>query len=87
VREALLGLSNVYYFTVLGLVALGLPLWASRREPGRVLLISLVGYWTLIHLAFFADPRFHAPIMPIAALLAALPLAALLSDREREGPD
>jgi 4-amino-4-deoxy-L-arabinose transferase-like glycosyltransferase len=80
VREALLSLSNVYYFAVLGLVVLGIPLWASRRDPGRLLLISLLAYWTLIHLVFFADPRFHAPILPIAALLAALPLATLWSD-------
>ena len=84
-REALLSLSNVYYFAVLGLAVLGLPLWASRRDPGRLLLVSLVAYWTCIHLVFFADPRFHAPIMPVAALLAALPLATLWSNgREAE---
>jgi hypothetical protein len=62
----------VYYFTVLALVALGIRRWFSLREPGRVLLISLVAYWTLIHLVFFGDARFHTPIMPIVALLAAL---------------
>ena len=80
-REALLALSNVYYFAVLSFVALGARLWLSKREPGRVLLISLVAYWTLVHLAFFANPRFHAPIMPVAALLAAPALVALWSRR------
>lgn len=80
-REALLALSNVYYFAMLGFVALGARLWLSKREPGRVLLISLVAYWTLVHMAFFADPRFHAPIMPVAALLAAPALVALWSRR------
>jgi len=62
---------------VLGLLLFGVPLWFSIREPGRVLLLSLLLYWTGIHLVFFGDPRFHAPVMPIVALLAALPLAAL----------
>jgi len=82
-REGLLGLSNVYYFSVLSLLALGIPFWFSLRDPGRLLLISLIAYWTLVHLIFFGDPRFHAPIMPLAALLAALPLAALLARRRR----
>lgn len=76
-RDALLAMSNVYYFAVLGLLLLGAPFWFSFRNPGRVLLVSLILYWTLIHLVFFANPRFHAPVMPVAALLAALPLAAL----------
>lgn len=80
-REGLLTLSNVYYFSVLSLVLLGVPLWFSLRQPGRVLIISLIGYWTLVHLVFFGDPRFHAPIMPLAALLAGLSWAALWSGR------
>ncbi len=82
-REALLALSNVYYFAVLSFTALGalLWLWLSKRDPGYVLLISLIAYWTLVHLAFFADPRFHAPIMPVAALLAASALVTLWSRR------
>jgi hypothetical protein len=65
-------LSNVYYFTVLALLALGVRRWFSLREPAKVLLLSLVLYWTLIHLAFFGDPRFHAPILPVIALLVAI---------------
>lgn len=80
-REGLLTLSNVYYFAVLGFLLLGVPLWFSLRDPGRLLLISLIVYWTVIHLVFFGDPRFHAPIMPLVALLAALPWVALWSGR------
>ncbi len=72
VRQIFYAVSNVYYFTVLALVVLGFRRWFSLREPGRVLLISLVAYWTLVHLVFFGDPRFHTPIMPFVALLAAL---------------
>ncbi len=80
-REGLLTLSNVYYFAVLAFLLLGIPLWFSLRDPGRLLLVSLIAYWTLVHLVFFGDPRFHAPIMPVAALLAALPWVALWSGR------
>jgi 4-amino-4-deoxy-L-arabinose transferase-like glycosyltransferase len=72
VRQIFYAVSNVYYFTVLALVVLGFRRWFSVREPGRVLLISLVAYWTLVHLVFFGDTRFHTPIMPVVALLAAL---------------
>jgi hypothetical protein len=81
-REGLRSLSNVYYFAVLGFVALGAPLWWSLRDPGRVLLLSLIAYWTLVHLVFFGDPRFHVPILPVFALLAALPWVALWRQRQ-----
>lgn len=73
-REGLIALSNVYYFALAGVVVLGVRRWFSTRDPGRLLLISLVVYWTAIHLVFFGNPRFHAPIMPIVALLGALAL-------------
>jgi len=80
-RETLLGISNVYYYSVMALLLLGAPLWFSVRDPGRLVLLLLLGYWTLVHLVFFGDPRFHAPIMPVVALLAALPIAALWAGR------
>ena len=83
-RVALFGLSNIYYFAVLGFFALGVRLWFSLRDPGSVLLISIIVYWTLVHVAFFGDPRFHAPIMPIVALLAAVPIVALWARRTTE---
>jgi 4-amino-4-deoxy-L-arabinose transferase-like glycosyltransferase len=73
-REGLIALSNVYYFALAGVVVLGARRWFSARDPGRLLLISLVVYWTGIHLVFFGNPRFHAPIMPVVALLGALAL-------------
>jgi len=72
VRPVLYAISNVYYFTVLALLAVGFQRWFSLREPGHLLLISLAAYWTLVHLVFFGDARFHAPIMPVVALLVAL---------------
>lgn len=85
-RQGLLALSNVYYFLVLGLLLLSVPFWRSQKQPGRILLVSLLAYWTLVHLVFFGDPRFHAPIMPVVALLAALPWEAIRSRLRHEPP-
>ncbi len=78
-------LSNTYYLAVLGFFALGIRRWFSLRDPGRVLLISVVGYFTLVHVIFFGDPRFHAPIMPVVAMLAAVPIVALWPARSGQG--
>jgi 4-amino-4-deoxy-L-arabinose transferase-like glycosyltransferase len=48
------------------------------RRPTQILLASLVVYWTLVHIAFFADPRFHAPILPVIAIAAAAGITTLL---------
>jgi 4-amino-4-deoxy-L-arabinose transferase-like glycosyltransferase len=84
VRQALYALSNVYYFSVLALAALGVQRWLVLRDPGRVLLVSLVVYWTLVHLVFFGDARFHTPILPIIGLLAAMAWFPTRSDRRIE---
>jgi 4-amino-4-deoxy-L-arabinose transferase-like glycosyltransferase len=81
-RDGLIALSNIYYFAMLAMVALGVRLWFSTKDAGKLLLISLIAYWIAIHVVFFGDPRFHAPIMPIAALLAAPALVALWSGKE-----
>ena len=75
-RDALLDLSNIYYYALFGLFSLGSTIWFSPRDPGRLLLLALFLYWTAVHVAFVTDPRYHAPTLPVMALLAALPLQA-----------
>lgn len=70
-RRALITLSDVWYWAMLVLAAAGVAAWLSIRHPVRLLLVCLVAYWTLVYVAFFGDPRFHAPIMPVLALWAA----------------
>jgi hypothetical protein len=41
------------------------------------MLLSLVAYWTLAHIAFFGDPRFHAPVVPMVAVLAGVAVAGI----------
>lgn len=90
--DALVALSNVYYAIVMALAAAGLAALALDRARSRggatgrspltgpaVLLLSMLAYWTLVHIAFFADPRFHAPVMPIVALLAGVAISTIAS--------
>lgn len=67
--------SNAYYYAVLALFFSGLALsWRRLRAPAPALIASMIVYWTAVHLAFFGDPRFHAPAMPLFAIVAAVPL-------------
>jgi 4-amino-4-deoxy-L-arabinose transferase-like glycosyltransferase len=77
VEHALRGAANVFWFAALALAALGLVVSrASIRGPAVMLPLLVVG-WTLTHLLFFGDPRFHYPIAFALALLGARGLVVL----------
>jgi 4-amino-4-deoxy-L-arabinose transferase-like glycosyltransferase len=82
-RDALAAISSGYFFILMALAAAGIVVWLARRrwrdDPTGVLLLSVVAYYTLVHIAFFADPRFHAPIMPLVCVWA----ASIAVSRER----
>jgi 4-amino-4-deoxy-L-arabinose transferase-like glycosyltransferase len=59
-----------YYFVAAGAVA-GLILPVGRAQGRRWALAATLGGWTLVHLAFFGEPRFHLPVTPVMAVLAA----------------
>jgi 4-amino-4-deoxy-L-arabinose transferase-like glycosyltransferase len=65
------GLSNDFYYAVLALVVTGIFAWFSLRDRRKLLLVLLVGAWTLLHLAFIPGSRYHAPLLPLFALWAA----------------
>jgi 4-amino-4-deoxy-L-arabinose transferase-like glycosyltransferase len=73
-RRVLRGLTDgFYYFVAAGAVAgLMLSLGASQdRSRGGRLLLAALGGWTLVHLVYFGEPRFHLPVTPVMAVLAA----------------
>jgi hypothetical protein len=70
-------LANVYYYAVMAAAALGVLLWFSVRDKKRLLLVLFVVGWTLIHLAFIPDGRYHTPLIPIFCLWAAATLVFL----------
>jgi 4-amino-4-deoxy-L-arabinose transferase-like glycosyltransferase len=69
---------SFYYFVLAGAVAgLILPLGATRgprpkgRPSGRWPLATALAGWTLVYLVYFGEPRFHLPVTPVMAVLAA----------------
>ena len=70
-RRALRSLTDgFYYFVAAGAVAgLILPVGGAQRR--RWPLAAALGGWTLVHLVFFGEPRFHLPVTPVMAVLAA----------------
>jgi 4-amino-4-deoxy-L-arabinose transferase-like glycosyltransferase len=75
-RSWLFALFNGYYYLVAAASIVGLGLGLKKREPWATLGLALLAYWTLVHIAFFAEPRFHAPLLPVLALLAVGTLAS-----------
>jgi 4-amino-4-deoxy-L-arabinose transferase-like glycosyltransferase len=55
-----------YYGLVFGAV-LTAPLWLKRDARRQLLLIVLV-VWTLFHIMFQGEPRYHVPLFPIFAV-------------------
>ncbi len=75
--------ANVYYFAVLALSGGGLLLWLRRPRSALVLPLRAIAVFTLGQLPFFTDPRFHYPMLPAFALLAAAGLLALIDGAKR----
>ncbi len=70
-------LANVYYFGILLLMAIGIFAWFSVRDRRKLLLVLLVGAWTVMHLAFIPGSRYHAPLLPLFALWGAVGIVFL----------
>ncbi|HLB29668.1 MAG TPA: glycosyltransferase family 39 protein, partial [Dehalococcoidia bacterium] len=69
VLDSLKRLADIYYWLLLLFAALALVRLRS------VTLVRLMGatvvLWAVFHVAFFGEPRFHLPLLPLLALLAA----------------
>jgi 4-amino-4-deoxy-L-arabinose transferase-like glycosyltransferase len=48
--------------------AAALPALASRRDPRRLALLAMLVAVAVAPLAFFGDPRFHVPVVPLLAI-------------------
>ena len=82
-------LGNGYYIALMVVAGLGIPLWFSVKDKRKLALVLFVGGWVVIHMIFIPSGRYHAPLTPIFALWAAVPLIALydrLSTRRRRVP-
>jgi 4-amino-4-deoxy-L-arabinose transferase-like glycosyltransferase len=78
-RNVLGHAANSFYFVVLAASGLALVGPWRERKAGLVFALVAIGVWTVGSMAFFTNPRFHFPIMPVFALLA----GEALSTRQR----
>ncbi len=70
-------LADAWWFAMLALAALGLATLRGFRAAARVLVLGWLGSWLAVQLVFLGGPRFHVPMTPALALLAALGLDVL----------
>ena len=67
-------LLDVSYLTVMATAAASLLL-ASVPRRTRLFVLTSVALWTLFHVVFFGEPRFHLPMLAIIIpAAAALPV-------------
>lgn len=78
--------SNIYWYALLALAAVGAVVTAARRASGVVLPAVGLVVWTAVSLVFFAEPRFHVPVYPLFAVLAGAAIAALLEAASNRVP-
>ncbi len=64
-------LANVYFFTVGALALLAIPLCLGQERKRRVAIPVFGLGWSLMFLIFAPQTRYHFPVGPLAALLAA----------------
>ncbi len=63
------------FYAIFALALIAIPRTLSRQRPAAWILPGSLAYVTLLHGVLFAgDPRFHAPVAPLLALLAAATL-------------
>ncbi len=78
-REPLRLLLDVTYLTVIAAAAAGLMLRPGPRGT-RLFVLTFVALWTLFHVVFFGEPRFHIPMLTIIIPAAAV-LPVLVAER------
>ncbi|MGD0115315.1 MAG: glycosyltransferase family 39 protein [Dehalococcoidia bacterium] len=63
--------SDLGYWGVMALAAVGFPAWLSLRDRRKGLLVAVAAAWTLLFIiVFFGDSRFHFSLTPIFCLWA-----------------
>lgn len=77
--ERVMIVSNAYYIAMVALALFGAPAWLARRR-GRdfwAVLMPIIYYTALFSLVFVGYNRYHVPLLPFIAILAAVPLYIL----------
>ena len=74
--------ADIYYYAVIGCILVGLPFWLRRIKPRHVLVLGpLALYSDMWAFLFVGEARYHFPLLPVFALLAAAGLTAIMQRR------
>ncbi|WP_442601688.1 ArnT family glycosyltransferase [Paenibacillus sp. KN14-4R] len=63
------------------LIGGGIGIWLSRHNRGALLLITLFGYMTILHMIYLAHGRYAVVLMPFVALFAGVAIVRRLDRR------
>jgi 4-amino-4-deoxy-L-arabinose transferase-like glycosyltransferase len=66
-KDALWYVFTYSYYTIFFATVLSVPFWL-RRRPERMLLASVFVFWSLFHIVFVGDVRYHVPLFPFFAI-------------------
>ena len=78
-RRVLEIVANAYFFITLVLGLLAVPVFLARHRPWRLFFLLAAAALAVQPLIFFGDPRFHVPVLPFVAVLAAVSLTRMWS--------
>jgi 4-amino-4-deoxy-L-arabinose transferase-like glycosyltransferase len=70
-RHLLEIVADAYFFVASALAVVAVPMYVRRVHPWRRFLLLAAAVLSVQPLIFFGDPRFHVPVLPFAAVLAA----------------
>lgn len=82
--EALVDLADAANIALLLMVAVAAP-WSFSRRDRRLALWLILAGWTGVHIVFFSDARFHIPVLPVLATMAAVTIVRLGGALARSG--
>lgn len=74
-RRVLEILADGYFFAALALSVLAVPAFVGRARPWRLFFLLSATALAVQPLVFFGDPRFHVPVLPFLAVMAAVTLS------------
>lgn len=85
-QDLIAKVADYYYFAAVALSGIGLLVWLRRPRGALALPLLLIAVFTFGQLLFFTDPRFHYPMLPAFALLAAAGLTAAVDQARQRLP-
>jgi hypothetical protein len=82
-RDVLVFAANAIYYATCALVLAGAAAFALSRDVRRLFVLLAMLYVLMVPLAFFGDPRFHYPAIPLAVVIAAATVVMLWDRRSQ----